>query len=332
MRSRLRVTDRIAEPARAHGSGPGMMRFLHDMPGNPFLLTGLLAGLMASLACGLIGPYVITRRIVFLAGAIAHMALGGIGAAILLRHQLRLQLAAPDAMAGPAMFSDRPWLALLDELLPTLGAVVAAFFGAVLVGLVHGRVRERIDTLIGAMWAIGMSVGILLIKYTPGYHTELMSFLFGNIVYVPGSQLGLMIGLNTIILLTLILFHKRLLAVCLDEEQALLQGVNVLRTNLVLLTLVALTVICLIQVVGLILVLALLTLPAATAGHHVQRLVPMQLIATLLCILLTTLPRIAVYGTRISPESAIVLAAGGVYLISVVVRRALGRRPPRVAV
>jgi zinc transport system permease protein len=263
---------------------------------------------------------------VFLAGAIAHMALGGIGAAILARHHLRVRFDASSETGGLIAFEHQPWLGLLDQMLPTFGAVVAALLGALLIGLVHGRVRERLDTLIGAMWAVGMSIGILLIKYTPGYHTELTSFLFGNIVYVPKSQIVLMIALNTIIVLTLLVYHKRLLAVCLDEEQALLQGVNVLRTNLVLLTLVALTVISLIQVVGLILVLALLTLPAATAGHHVQRLAPMQSLAILICVLVTTLPRIAVYGTRISPESAIVLAAAGVYLLSILVRRVRERR------
>jgi len=281
-----------------------MMSFFHDMTANPFLLTGLLAGALASLACGLIGPYVITRRIVFLVGAIAHMAVGGIGAAVFLSVQF------------PSTFG---WLS------PMFGAVVAALLAAVLIAVVYDRMSERMDTVIGAMWAIGMSIGILLIKFTPGYHTELMSYLFGNIAIVPWSQVWLMVALDVVIALALLAFHKRLLAVCLDEEQAALQGVSVFGTNLLLLVLVALTVICLIQVVGLILVLALLTLPAATAGHYAHRMAPIMVLATILCILFTTVPRIAVYGTAISPESAIVLAAGAVYLLSVLAR-AVGMR------
>lgn len=274
-----------------------MLDFFRDMSVNPFLATGLAAGLLASLACGIIGPYVVTRRVVFLSGAIAHMAVGGIGAAVFL------------ATVFPHGFS---WLQ------PIHGAMISALAAAVIIGFVHERVTERMDTLIGALWAVGMATGILLIKFTPGYYGELMSYLFGNIVYVGRSDLVLMAALDAVIIVAVLVWHKRLLAICLDQEQAELQGVNVLATNIVLLCLVALTVISLTQVVGLILVIALLSLPAATAAHHVKRMGPMMLLATVLCALLTTLPRIAVYGTPIAPESAIVLAAAGLYLASVV--------------
>ncbi|MBL1218577.1 MAG: metal ABC transporter permease [Planctomycetes bacterium] len=282
-----------------------MIQFIQDMPTNPLLLTGLIAGLLASIACGAIGPFVVTRRIVFLSGAIAHMAVGGLGAAIFL------------AAHFPQLFG---WLK------PMHGALIAAVLAAVLIAVVYERVTERMDTLIGAMWAVGMSIGILLIKYTPGYHTDLMSFLFGNIVYVTWSQIWLMTALDIVIIGCVCFMHKQLLAVCIDEEQAELQGVHVFSTHLILLILVALTVICLIKVVGLVLVIALLSLPAATAAHHLSRLVAIQWGAILLCILLTTVPRMAVYGTRMSPESAIVLAAGGVYLISVIIRRVRAAR------
>lgn len=278
-----------------------MPDFFRDMAVNPFLGAGLLAGLLASLACGIIGPYVVTRRVVFLSGAIAHMAVGGIGAAIFLATQF------PQAFA---------WLR------PIHGAILSALAAAVLMGYLYQRAHERMDTLIGALWAVGMAVGILLIKFTPGYYGELMSYLFGNIVYVSPDDLRLMIGLDVVIIAVVLVWHKRLLAICLDQEQAQLQGVNVLAANIVLLCLVALTVISLTRVVGLILVIALLSLPAATAAHHVKRMGAMMLLATVLCVLLTTLPRIAVYGTPISPESAIVLAAGAVYLASVVYRYA----------
>jgi len=305
-----------------------MITFFRDIPYSPFLVTGLIAGMLAGVACGLIGPYVITRRIVFLSGAIAHMAVGGIGAAVFARHHLRAFLL--EGSAGPELtgvFEGRPLLHALDHLLPTLGAGAAALLGAVIIGLAQHRAKERIDMLIGAMWAVGMSLGVLLIRFTPGYHVELMSYLFGNLAIVSWDQIWFTLALDVLIVAAVLIFHKRLLALCLDEEQCLLQGVSVLGTNLVLLTLVALTVICLIQVVGLILVLALLTLPAATAGHYVQRLAPMRWAAVGLCLVLTTLPRVAVYDTPLSPESSIVLAAAAVYLVSVVGRRVWrGRR------
>ena len=264
---------------------------------NPFLKTGLIAGILASISCGIIGPYVITRRIVFLSGAVAHFAIGGIGAALFV------------ATIYPDIFA---WMQ------PMYGAAFAALLGAVILGIVHEKAHERMDTLIGALWSMGMALGILLIKYTPGYHTELMSYLFGNITFVPWESIYLMLGLVGLILGVVLVFHKRFLALCLDEQQVKLQGIPVLPTNIVLLALVGLTVICLMRVVGLILVLALLTLPAATARHYVSRMPVLILVTTLLSALLTTLPRIAVYGTQISPECAIVLAAGATYLVSVV--------------
>ncbi len=282
-----------------------MSGFFRDMGDNPFLLTGLLAGLLASVACGVIGPYVVTRRIVFLAGAIAHIAVGGIGASIFLTFRF------PDVFG---------WLR------PLTGAALASVTAAVLLAWAHERAAERLDTLIGALWAVGMAVGILLIKLTPGYHSELMSYLFGNLVYVSWDQVTLMLVLDAVIVVAALLFHKRLLAICLDAQQAELQGISVLGTHIVLLILVALTVICLTQVVGLILVIALLSLPAAAAGHHVSRLASVIWLSTLLAAGLTTLPRIAVYGTRVSPEAAIVLAAGSVYLLSVLASGLRDRR------
>ncbi|MFO0875149.1 MAG: metal ABC transporter permease [Phycisphaerales bacterium] len=276
------------------------MSFFRDIPENPFLLTGLLAGLLASIACGAIGPYVVVRRIVFLAGAIAHMAVGGVGAAIFLH-----------ARCGDSL----GWLR------PIHGAMVAALLAALLVGVIHQRAAERVDTLIGALWAIGMSFGVLLMKFTPGYQTELMSYLFGNIVFVDWSDVRLMAALDLIIVGAVLLCHKRLQGLCIDEEQCTLQGVSAFGANLLLLALTALTVICLVQVVGLILVLALLTLPAAAAGHHLSRLGTIMFASIGLSMMLTTLPRAAVYGTPLSPESAIVIAAAGVYLLSLVVRR-----------
>ncbi len=279
---------------------PSSASFFQDMAINPFLGRGLWAGILASLACGIIGPYAVTRRIVFLAGAIAHIAVGGIGAAIYLRYRF------PD---------------LLGRLEPIHGGMVAAIAAALLLAWVQDRFGARTDTLIGALWSVGMAAGVLLVKLTPGYHSELLGYLFGNITFVGKESLWLLGGLDVVIVATTLLFHKRFLAICLDAEQARLQRVSVLGTQMVLLVLVALTVVALTQVVGLILVIALLSLPAATAGLWVGRLSAMTWLSILLGAALTTLPRIAVYGSRISPEAAIVLAAGALYLLSLVVRR-----------
>lgn len=277
-----------------------MTAFFGDMASNPFLLTGLLASVCASVACGTVGPYLVARRLVFLAGALAHIAVGGIGAAIYLAHAL------------PGSFG---------ELSPTYGGVAAAVLAAPLLAWLRHRAHERLDTVVGALWATGMAVGILLLKLTPGYHTEILSYLFGNLAFVSREQVGLLAVLAAVAVSATILFHRRFLALCLDSRQAGLQGVSVIGTEAVLLTVVALTVLALTQVVGLVLVLALLTLPAASAGRLVHRVAPATWLATGLCLLVTTVPRVAVYGTPVSPEAAIVLAAAAVYVLVLLVPR-----------
>lgn len=278
--------------ATATATGPAA--FLADLDGNPFLLYGLLAGLLASLACGVVGPYVVTRRLLFLAGAVAHMAVGGLGAAIYLRHRFPTSL---------------------DALQPLHGATLAAVAGALLLAWVEERAAERLDTLVAALWSAGMAAGILLVKLTPGYHAELMSYLFGNLALVDRSGLVQMLILDVAVVGIALLYHRRFLALSLDAEQAELQRVGILSTQAVLLVLVALTVVALTRIVGLILVLALLSLPAATAGKLTRRLAPSIPWAVGLAALVTTVPRMAVYGTAISPEAAIVLAATALYLL-----------------
>ncbi|MEE4273816.1 MAG: metal ABC transporter permease [Thermoanaerobaculales bacterium] len=271
-----------------------MSGFFADAAVNPFLWTGLVAGLLAGVGCAVVGPYVITRRLVFLAGAMAHIAIGGVGAAIYL------------STVHPAAFG---WLE------PIHGGLAAALASAPLLAILHHRVSERLDTVVGALWAVGMSVGILLIKITPGYHTELMSYLFGNISFVTREDLVFLAVLSTTVVVVAAVFHRRFLALCLDAEQAELRGVPVLATEIVLFLLIAATVIVLTQIVGLILVIALLSLPAAVGARLTTRIGPSMVVAFAVITLATTIPRIAVYGTVISPEAAIVLATAGLYLV-----------------
>jgi zinc transport system permease protein len=281
-----------------------MIRFFADAAVNPFLWSGLAAGVLASISCGVIGPYVVTRRLLFLAGALAHIAIGGVGAAIYL------------STFHPTAFG---WLE------PIHGGLAAALISAPVLAVLKHRMKERLDTVVGALWAVGMSIGILLIKITPGYHTELMSYLFGNISFVTRQDLLFLVVLSAVVVATAALFHRRFLALCLDAEQAELRGIPVLTTDIVLFLLIAATVIVLTQIVGLILVIALLSLPAAIGARLTTRLGPSMAATFAVSVLVTTVPRIAVYGTPVSPEAAIVLATAGLYLL-VVLRRRSGER------
>jgi zinc transport system permease protein len=263
--------------------------------GQAFLQQALLAGLLASIGCGLIGPFVVVKRIAFLAGGIAHSVLGGMGAAVYFGFD------------------------------PLLGALAAAILAALLIGWIRLTWRTGEDTTIGAVWAIGMAVGILFISRTPGYATDLMSFLFGNILLVPTRELGIMAALDAMLLLTLGLFYRQFVVVVFDEELARLRGVPVGFFYLLLLVLVAVTVVLMIQVVGLILVIALLTLPAAVAGHWTQSLAGMMLTATLLGAALTSGGLALSYGPDLPAGPTIILLAGALYLISAVAAGALAR-------
>ncbi len=268
-----------------------MNAFLHDLARHAFLQHALLAGLLASVACGVVGTYVVARRIAYIAGAISHCVLGGIGAAGWL-----------SATAG--------W----DWLRPLHGAILAAVAAAVVIGAVSLRARQSEDTVIGALWAIGMASGIVFIARTPGYQEDLIGYLFGNILLVAPADLWLVAGLDVAVLLLGLLFYHQFQAVCFDEEFARLRGVRVETFYLLLLVLTALTVVLLVTVVGIVLVIALLVLPAAVAGHFARTLWQMMGLAALASAAFTTGGLALSYGLNLPSGAVIVLLAGGVYL------------------
>jgi zinc transport system permease protein len=265
-----------------------MTTFLEALASQPFMQHALLGGLLASVACGVAGSYVVVRRIGYIAGGIAHAVLGGMGLAYFLGRS------------------------------PVGGAILAALLAALIIGWVSIRWKKQEDTTISALWAVGMAVGVLLIARTPGYNVDLMSYLFGNILMIPQSHLTLIFWLDIGIVLLVVLFFKQLLAVSFDEEFAELRQVSVNFFSLLLLCLVALTVVILIQVVGLILVIALLALPAAIAGQYVHSLSRMMLVATLLGALFTTGGLAVSYQYDLPSGATTVLLTGLAYLISAV--------------
>jgi zinc transport system permease protein len=269
-----------------------MSDFLAAVASHGFLQQALIAGALASLACGVVGAYVVVRRISYIAGAIAHSVLGGMGAARYL-----------------AVVHGMSWLHPLE------GAVVAALAAAGVIGLVSLKARQREDTIIGAVWAVGMALGVVCIALTPGYDVELMSYLFGNILLVTPADLWLMAGLDLVVLAAAVLLHRQLLAVCLDQEFARLRGLAADAYYLLLLGLTALTVVLLSTVVGIILVIALLTLPAATAANFARRLGPIMVLGALISLGLTWGGLALSYAPDLPAGAVIILLAGAVYLL-----------------
>lgn len=288
-----------------------VIEFLHAIREQSFLQVALLTGLLASVACGMVGSYVVVRRITYLAGGIAHCVLGGLGAARYL-----------------AVVYGWSWLH------PLIGAVVAALLAAVIIGYVTLRARQREDTVIGAVWAIGMALGVLFIARTPGYQVDLMSYLFGSILMVTSKELWLLVGLDVLVVAVGLVFYHPLLAVCFDEEFARLRGLQVELYYILLLCLTALTVVLLVSVVGIVMVIALLTLPVAVAGHFCKTLWQLMLVSALLSMILTTAGLALSYGPDLPAGATTILLAGLVYVLVMLAGR-LPRprrgRPPKAA-
>lgn len=277
--------------------------FLDALAAHAFMRNALLTGLLASVACGVIGSYVVVRRITYIAGGIAHCVLGGIGAALYLERA-------------------HGWV-WLD---PLYGALAAAVAAALIIGFVSLRTRERADTVIGAVWAVGMAAGVLFLSRTPGYGEDLMSYLFGNILMVTGRDLWLLAGLDAVVAAAGILFYNQFLAVSFDEEFSEARGLRVEFYYILLLVLTALTVVLLVTVVGIVLVIALLTIPAAVAERFSARLSHMIVLAVILSIVFTTGGLALSYGPNLPAGATVILLAGAVYLAVVVLGRATHRR------
>lgn len=275
-----------------------MTEFLLALRDNPLLLTALFAGLASSVVSGIIGSYVVVKRIVFISGSISHSVLSGIG--------LCLWLSRVHGIV---------WLS------PLYGALIAGVLSALLIGWIHLYYREREDTVIAALWSIGMAIGVLFISQTPGFNVELTNFLVGNILWVSPHDLYLLLGLDVAIAIIALCLHKQFLAICFDEDQARLQGVKVNALYLLLLVLTSITIVLLIQVVGIILVMTMLAIPAAIANLFTTKLSCMIWIAIGLAFAFCFFGMSTAYQLDWPPGATIALLSGAVYLFAMLLQK-----------
>ena len=272
-----------------------MIAYIQTLFSYQFMQHALMACLLASVGCGIIGTYVVVKRIGFLAGGIAHTVLAGMGIAYFL---------------GAA---------------PMLGAIIVALLSALLVGYIKLRWQQDEDILIAALWSVGMAVGILFISRTPGYNIDLMSYLFGNILLVTSQDLLYMLLLDIAIVILVTIYYKQFLATAFDEEFAGLRGVQVEWVYILLLCVIALTVVLLINIVGLILVMALLVLPAASAAQFAGSIVRMMIASIILSMVITVSGLLLSYQPDLPSGSTIIVLAGAVYVMAILLRRAATR-------
>ncbi len=299
-----------------------MIEAMIEALGFGFMRNALAAGVLVSVACGVIGTFVVVNRIVFISGGIAHAAYGGIGLGYYFRYSLL-----------PTLLTERA-LSQLDPspgYYPMLGAILFSVLSALGMGFVQRKTRERADTVIGVMWAIGMAIGIIFVDLTAGYKVDLMSYLFGSILAVPRSELWVMLGLDVIIVALALLFYKELLAISFDETFATIENVPVNAIYMVLLCMVALTVVMMMRVVGLIMVIAMLTVPAAIAGQFVKDMKRMMGLASALGVAFTVTGLWISYFWDLTSGASIILVSGVAYLLSLAFRSWRAGQEPQAA-
>jgi len=256
-----------------------------------FMRNALVAAVLVNIACGIVGTYVVIKKIVFISGGISHAAFGGIG------------------------------LGYFLGINPILAAIPFSLASAVSIGLMSRRTKISEDTAIGIIWSLGMAMGILFINLAPGYAPDLFSYLFGNILTVPLFDIYLMLGLDIIIIIISSLFYREFLAISFDEEFATVSGVAVRVFYFLLLCLVALSVVILIRVAGIILVIALLTIPASICRLFTYNVKKMMFYSVLTGILITLAGLLLSYYLDFSSGAIIIIFASAVFFISYLIKK-----------
>jgi zinc transport system permease protein len=261
-----------------------------------FMRNAIAAGLLVSLVCGVIGTLVVVNRIVFLAGGIAHAAYGGIGL---------------------AFFMGWPYLA---------GTLGFSLFSAGIMAAATLKARHRADAMVGIIWAVGMAVGVILLDLTPGYHADLMSYLFGSILAAPSSDLWQMALMAILVIAVVVYYYQDFLAMSYDDEFARLRGVPVIFLYCLLLGMIAVTVVMIIRVVGLILVIALLTIPPFIAEKFTGSLKTMMAASSILSGLFTLIGLWLSYLLNLTSGATIILVAAAGFFIATLLEKLRRRR------
>lgn len=258
---------------------------MSEMLQYDFMRQAFMVGLLVSIACGVVGTYVVVKRIVFISGGISHTAYGGVG------------------------------LGYLLGIPPMVGATVFTVGAALAMGEVSQRVKQREDTIIGMMWAVGMALGVIFVRLSPGYTGDLMSYLFGSILAVPLTDLYFILALDIVIVLIVMLYHDQFTLTAFDEEFAQVIGVNTRLYNQLLLIVIALTVVVMIRAVGIILVIALLTIPPATAALFTRSMAGMMAFSVLLSAVFTTGGLVLSYVFDLPSGATIIILSALGYII-----------------
>ncbi|VVT42526.1 Manganese transport system membrane protein MntB [Chlamydia avium] len=268
------------------------------------LFPALLAALEASIVGGVVGTYIVAKRIVSISGSISHSILGGIGFTLWIQYKCNLSFS------------------------PIYGAVLGAIVLAICIGKIHLKYREREDALISMIWSVGMAVGIIFIAQLPTYNTELVNFLFGNILWVTTRDLYSLGILDVLVLTTAAICHTRFLALCFDEKYMTLSRHSVQTWYFLLLVLIAITIVMLVYIMGVILMLSMLVLPISIACRFSYKMTHIMLISTILNVACSYSGIFLAYILDFPVGATITLVMGLAYTISLFAKRLCNKCTP----
>ncbi len=212
------------------------MSIIHDILSYDFMQRALIACILSGISCGVVGSYIVARRMVFLSGGITHASFGGLG------------------------------IALYAGVNPTLGALAFAILSALGIEFSSRRVKMREDSAIGIMWSLGMAIGALFMSLRPGYASDLTSYLFGNILLVDSTDITMLSALSLVLIVGAIAMLRRIMYITFDEDYARSQGMATERIAYIMAIVVALTIVLSIKVMGIILLISLMTIPTVIAN------------------------------------------------------------------
>jgi len=213
-----------------------MTEIIVDILSYEFLTRALIASILSGITCGIVGCYIVARRMVFLSGGITHASFGGLG------------------------------MALYAGLDPLLGSLSFAALSSVGIEFAARRGRMREDSAVGIIWALGMAIGVVFMSLRPGYATDLTSYMFGNILLVNDADIEYLTWLTLFVVVGALMMLRKLMFVTFDEDYAKSQGLNTALIAYIMAVVIAVTIVLSIKVMGIILLLSLMTIPAVIAN------------------------------------------------------------------
>ena len=251
-----------------------------------FFSNALLAAILTSISCGIIGTYIVSRRIVFISGGITHTSFGGIGMGYFLGMN------------------------------PLIGAAIFSILSALGIEYMSKKTEIREDSAIAIMWSFGMAIGIIFIYLAPGYAPNLMSYLFGSILTVTYTELSLSLALSIVIILTFTLYFKPILYTAFDAEYTRTRNIRVALINYLLMGLVALTIVMSIKIAGIILIISLLSIPQVTANLFVKDFKKIMIFSILISLIGSVGGLVISYYLNIPSGAAIIFLLVIIFLLT----------------